>query len=156
MYTKVIFSFLAMLAVLPRIACASDNPPVSKSMTDATKNQKYQSLQDVKINDYKTELLEHQKLQRRNLMLKLEAENYNLEKTLRKSSKNDKDISLIAVLSSNGSGYVAKIYDGAVRNIRIGDVIYNQYKVTNINKDSIIVEDINNKETKTYSLYERG
>ncbi|MEF6481893.1 hypothetical protein U9527_20085 [Escherichia coli] len=153
MYTKVIISFLAFFS---GIAYASDNTPSPASITDVTKEQKYQHLPDVNINDYKAELLEYQKLQRKNLMLKLETENHNIEKTLRKSSKSDKDISLMAVLSSGGNGYVAKIYDGVLRNIRVGDIIYNQYKVTSINKDSIKVEDINNKEIKVYSLYERG
>ncbi|EFI3662540.1 hypothetical protein GY514_004894, partial [Escherichia coli] len=58
-----------------------------------------QILPDITLDEYKDELIEYQRLQRKNLMLKLISENRELEKNIGNSHLKNGDISLVSIIS---------------------------------------------------------
>ena len=115
-----------------------------------------QILPDINLDEYKDELIEYQRLQRKNLMLKLISENRELEKNIGNSHLKNGDISLVSIISLPNGGLSANIYDGYIRKVKSGDIVDEKYKVTKINRNNIEVLDLKTDVTKVIMLARTG
>ncbi|HGY6950910.1 TPA: hypothetical protein ACNTO7_004783, partial [Escherichia coli] len=102
------------------------------------------------------ELMEYQRLQRENLMLKLRIENRTLEKSLGVDSFIPEGVKLVAIMSSGAGSLRAKIYENGLKNVNEGDVLSEKYKVIKINKDNIKIQDLSSMEEDTVFLLSKG
>ncbi|VFT72138.1 periplasmic protein [Escherichia coli] len=78
--------------------------------TEVNKEEQKKSdiLNEINIEKYKDELMEYQRLQRENLMLKLRLENRTLEKSLGVDSFIPEGVKLVAIMSSGAGSLRAK------------------------------------------------
>lgn len=147
--------FLFLLLVSSMVHANTDGHTTEK-LEGVVDNKKYYDIPECNIDNYKEELLEYQKLQRQNMMLKLKMENNNIQKSLKSHAVTDNKITLLAVLSANAGKYSAKIYDGRVKNVKEGDIISDKFKIKRIYRDSIIIHNQESKKDEVIKLYGRG
>lgn len=134
------------------------NEATASLHTEVNKEEQKKSdiLNEINIEKYKDELMEYQRLQRENLMLKLRLENRTLEKSLGVDSFIPEGVKLVAIMSSGAGSLRAKIYENGLKNVNEGDVLSEKYKVIKINKDNIKIQDLSSMEEDTVFLLSKG
>lgn len=108
-------------------------------------------LPKVDLDQYATELAEYQKLQRENLILKLKSENKKLEQEQGKSGNND-EVALVAVFFNRGSAK-ARVYDGQMRTVSVGDIVSKKYRLSRISRDYIELYSLDGGDEKKFKVY---
>ncbi len=147
--------FFISLFIFSNVSFA--NEATASLHTEVNKEQKKNDiLNEINIEKYKDELMEYQRLQRENLMLKLRIENRTLEKSLGVDSFIPEGVKLVAIMSSGAGSLRAKIYENGLKNVNEGDVLSEKYKVIKINKDNIKIQDLSSMEEDTVFLLSKG
>lgn len=128
-----------------------DNKSNTQTIIEQPENNLNVKLPKVDLDQYANELAEYQKLQRENLILKLKSENKKLEKEQGKSG-GDEEVSLIAVFFNRGSAK-ARVYDGQVRTVSVGDVVSKKYRLSKISRDYIELYSLDGGDEKKFKVY---
>ncbi len=106
-------------------------------------------LPDVDLEKYKDELLSYQRLQRKNMMLKLQVENQKLESEIKKSGTfvsydtDDNTIYLMSIMTLPKRGVCATIFNGTISRVCKGDVINKHSVVSDITENYVEIRGIN-------------
>lgn len=113
------------------------------------KSNKLNKLPDVDLEKYKGELLSYQELQRKNMMLKLQAENQKLEGEINKKGSStpanigSDTVYLMSIMTIPRKGLCAIIFDGEIRRVCKGDFIRDDSIVSDITGDYLELRDVN-------------
>lgn len=144
--------FFISLFIFSNVSFANEATASLHTEVNKEEQKKNDILNEINIEKYKDELMEYQRLQRENLMLKLRIENRTLEKSLGVDSFIPEGVKL-----SSGAGSLrAKIYENGLKNVNEGDVLSEKYKVIKINKDNIKIQDLSSMEEDTVFLLSKG
>ncbi|CAD6176236.1 periplasmic protein [Escherichia coli] len=148
--------FFVLLFIFSNVSFASEAQASLHTDINKKEQQTDNNLTEINIERYKDELMEYQRLQRENLMLKLRLENRTLEKSLGVEPFRAEGVKLIAVMSSGAGKLRAKIYENGLKNVDEGDVLSDKYEVIKINKDNIKIKDLSSMEEDTIFLLSKG
>lgn len=148
--------FFISLFIFSNVSFANEATASLHTEVNKEEQKKNDILNEINIEKYKDELMEYQRLQRENLMLKLRIENRTLEKSLGVDSFIPEGVKLVAIISSGAGSLRAKIYENGLKNVNEGDVLSEKYKVIKINKDNIKIQDLSSMEEDTVFLLSKG
>ncbi len=128
------------------------NAEVDTKVEDSGSNSSHKGankLPEVDLEKYKDELLSYQELQRKNMLLKLQAENQKLESEINKGGSfisydaGDNTIHLMSIMTIPKKGMCATIFNGAVKRVCKGDAINSHSVVSNITGSYIEIRKLN-------------
>ncbi|HBA8915208.1 TPA: hypothetical protein J1246_004331 [Escherichia coli] len=130
-------ALLCLCSVMPQV-CFSSVTTESNVVPESKQQSIKEPLNtEVTISDeYQQELEAFKKLQMDNIRLKLQAENQKLSQ---QSGINAGDVKLVYIYSTSTKGRVAEVLGGGLglREVRVGDHLYDGYTVQEIGKDYI-------------------
>ncbi|EEU9261456.1 hypothetical protein [Escherichia coli] len=130
-------TLLCLCSIISNVCFASD---IAEG--ESVSEVKYQRSEEKKnpngfiTEEYKQELEEFKKLQMDNIRLKLQSENEILSK---KTGINSGTVKLLYIYSTSAKGRVAEVLGGGLglREVRVGDHLYEGYTVREIGEDYI-------------------
>lgn len=152
---KILFTLLLVVSSVV-------NAEVEKSVDVSGENdirKEEKKLPDVDLEQYKDELLSYQQLQRKNMMLKLQAENQKLESEIKKNGSfvsydtDDNTMHVMSIMTIPKRGLCATIFYGGISRVCKGDVINEDYVVSDITGNYVeirMVNDISDTGRKIY------
>lgn len=140
------------LMVIFSIACVNAAEGENKILNDNTDHAVH-GLPAVNIDSYANELAEYQRLQRENLILKLRSENSALAAKTQNSAINRDDIALVAIMSDVNGIKKAKVYDGWMRIVTVGDVIMNKFRIIKVGNNYIEIYELGSGDKNKRKIY---
>ncbi|HBA7003911.1 TPA: hypothetical protein J1184_004543 [Escherichia coli] len=130
-------TLLCLCSIMSNVCFGSDtlaNNAISEVQYQHSEKQR--NSDGIITEEYKQDLEDFKKLQMDNIRLKLQAENERLSK---QAGIDSGTVKLVYIYSTSTNGRVAEVLGGGLglREVRVGDHLYNGYTVREIGKDYI-------------------
>ncbi|CAM6743240.1 hypothetical protein K3E25_004515 [Escherichia coli] len=130
-------TLLCLCSILSNVCFGSgmsESVAISEAKNQRSEEQK--KPEGIITEEYKQELEDFKKLQMDNIRLKLQAEN---EKLSKQTGINSGSVKLVYIYSTSANHRVAEVLGGGLglREVRVGDHLYDGYTVQEIGKDYI-------------------